>query len=152
MEIMGDHVGIKLGICCRALPSSEQIHEQEVKVAHEESVLRHRSLAIMVDRVEVGGGSGRNVTAIDCSNCILKVREKFGVAPYLRWDGVTGWELNMGCVEWWAGQDAQYLLKVPKKPLVGHNGTYSNTYWEMVSLECRKHSPTCHTMRPVTQV
>ena len=137
MEITGDciQVGIKLGICCRALPPSERICEQEVEVAHEESVLRHRSLVIMVDRAEVGGGSGRNVTAIDCSDRVLKVREKFGVALYLQWDGATRWELNMGCVEWWAGQDAQYPSKVPKKPLVGHDGTYFNTYREMVSLE-----------------
>ena len=135
MEITGDRVGIKSGICCGALPPGERIREQEVEVTHEESVLRHRSLAITVDRAEVGGRSGGNVTAIDCSDRVLKVREKFGVVLYLRRDGATGWELNMGCVEWRAGQDAQYLSKVPKKPLVGHDGTYSNTYREMVSLE-----------------
>ena len=55
------------------------------------------------------------MTAIKCTNCILEVRPKFGIVPYLWGDRVTIGLNDKCCIEWGGRKDIEHFVEITVK-------------------------------------
>ena len=104
---------IYMHICGWPFPTWQHVGKFEMKVAGEQNILWEVALLVFILSLQSGWQCDRDMTPVNSSNGILKIREKFQIVFDLGWNKVT-WRLNIHAIVWCTWEDMKHLLKIPK--------------------------------------
>jgi hypothetical protein len=79
VKISGDRIIVHVCVCGGPLPSRKCVCEFHIKISDEKSILRKKSLAVVVPFTNEGWRVSWNVTAVNCTNSITEEWPEFRI-------------------------------------------------------------------------